>query len=154
MHRPLGEQQQHGRAHIAAPAPTAAAATTTEVRSEARPEPWAEARSEVGTVTVPAAAAEPLPWVEVLAARPLPGATSSEFSMSLVFHVSLLRLSCSFHIIDDISSMHRAQEWARKFRSDPCGRSGTVAAPFGAIGLPSIDPADIAAVAAVALAED
>ncbi|MFI6998530.1 NAD(P)H-binding protein [Nocardia sp. NPDC050175] len=39
--------------------------------------------------------------------------------------------------------------WAESVRAER-----TVAAPFGAIGLPSIDPADIAAVAAIALSED
>ncbi|MFI6043436.1 SDR family oxidoreductase [Nocardia sp. NPDC051321] len=39
--------------------------------------------------------------------------------------------------------------WAESVRAER-----TVAAPFGAIGLPSIDPADIAAVAAAALSED
>ncbi|QIS04819.1 NAD(P)H-binding protein [Nocardia brasiliensis] len=39
--------------------------------------------------------------------------------------------------------------WAESVRTDR-----TVAAPFGGIGLPSIDPADIAAVAAAALRED
>jgi hypothetical protein len=104
VHRSLGEQQQHGRTHVTAPT----SATTAPPAPEMRSESGTEARTELGTEAVPSTVAMLMPLGSALLQPwPVPPATPSEFSIFRAFHDCLLRLSCSFHVIDDISAMHR-----------------------------------------------
>ncbi|WP_433575428.1 NAD(P)H-binding protein [Nocardia brasiliensis] len=76
-----------------------------------------------------------------------PGAAG--YARLAAFEDALRRSDLEWTILRPAGFYANTYAWAESVRADR-----TVAAPFGTIGLPSIDPADIAAVAAAALRED
>ncbi|MFI9404656.1 SDR family oxidoreductase [Nocardia sp. NPDC052316] len=71
------------------------------------------------------------------------------YARLIAFEEAIRRSGLEWTLLRPAGFFSNTYAWAESVRAER-----TVAAPFGAIGLPSIDPADIAAVAAAALTED
>jgi len=103
VHRPLGEQQQDGRADVAAPAASAATPAASDVRPEAGSETWT--RSEVGTEAMPGSA----PVGVSLEVR----STVTASAWVAVIFVEVLHCeppqAFVSYIVDDISAIHPTQ---------------------------------------------
>ncbi|WP_405165348.1 NAD(P)H-binding protein [Nocardia sp. NBC_01499] len=76
-------------------------------------------------------------------------ASAEGYARLVAFEEAIQRSGLEWTILRPAGFYANTYAWAESVRVER-----TVAAPFGAIGLPSIDPADIAAVAAAALSED
>ncbi|WP_433655922.1 SDR family oxidoreductase [Nocardia sp. CA-128927] len=76
-------------------------------------------------------------------------ADADGYARLIAFEEAIQRSGLAWTILRPAGFYANTYAWAESVRAER-----TVAAPFGAIGLPSIDPADIAAVAATALSED
>ncbi|PXX57898.1 uncharacterized protein YbjT (DUF2867 family) [Nocardia tenerifensis] len=76
-------------------------------------------------------------------------AEAAGYARLVAYEEAVRRSGLDWTILRPAGFFANTYAWAESVRAER-----TVAAPFGTIGLPSIDPADIAAVAAVALLED
>ncbi|MFB8275015.1 SDR family oxidoreductase [Nocardia colli] len=76
-------------------------------------------------------------------------ADAEGYARLIAFEEAIRRSGLEWTILRPAGFYANTYAWVESVRAER-----TVAAPFGAIGLPSVDPADIAAVAAAALSED